>query len=76
LGRLARAPAPKGVRWLAITASSDRIVRGRRNLPAHAQLETTEVHGVGHLGLLQNPQVINQVVSAIMAGPALDRAIA
>jgi triacylglycerol lipase len=76
MARLARAQAPKGVRWLAITAGSDRIVGGHRSLPAHAEVETAEVHGVGHLGLLQNPQVISQVVSAIVAGPVLDRAIA
>jgi len=76
LARLARAQAPQEVRWLAITAGSDRIVRGRRSLPAHAEVDTAEVHGVGHLGLLQNPQIIGQVVSAIVAGPALDRAIA
>ena len=70
LGRLARAHAPREVRWLAITAGSDRVVRGHRSLPTHAEVETAEVRGVGHLGLLQNPQVISQVVSAIIAGPA------
>jgi triacylglycerol lipase len=76
LGRLARAHVPSEVRWLAITAGSDRIVRGHRSLPAHAEVETVEVHGAGHVGVLQNAQVISQVASAIIAGPVLDRAIA
>jgi triacylglycerol lipase len=80
LGRLARSHAPGDVRWLAVTGGADMIVPGRRALPAHAEFETVEVHGVGHLGLLQNPQVISQVISqvtdAVVGGPVTDLAAA
>ena len=77
LRRLARVPSSHGVRWLAITASHDRVVPGPRSLPIHAEVETVAVEGVGHVGLRLNPQVIDQVVRAIVAGRAADeRAVA
>ncbi len=76
LGRLARAHAPGDIRWLAITAGVDMIVPRGRSHPAHREVETVEVHGAGHMGLLQNPQAIRQVVRAICAGSVRQQAVA
>jgi triacylglycerol lipase len=76
LRRLAHAPLPEGVRWLAITAGLDKVVPGPRSRPSHADVETVAVDGVGHVGLRLNPEVISQVVRALAAGPADERAIA
>ena len=77
LRRLARVPRSHGVRWLAITASHDRIVPGPRSLPINAEVDTVAVDGVGHMGLRLYPQVIDQVLRAIVAGgPPDERAIA
>ncbi|MCW2767478.1 MAG: PGAP1-like protein [Nocardioides sp.] len=74
LRRLALAPAPAGVRWLAFTATLDLIVPGRRSVPAQGYVQTVAVEGVGHIGLLLNPQVVNGIVAALPApeqAPAL-----
>ena len=77
LRRLARVPSSHGVRWLAITASHDRVVPGPRSRPIHAEVDTMAVEGVGHVGLRLNPRVIDQVVRAIVVGRAADeRAVA
>ena len=77
LRRLARVPSSHGVRWLAITASHDRVVPGPRSRPIHAEVDTVAVEGVGHVGLRLNPRVIDQVVRAIVVGRAADeRAVA
>jgi triacylglycerol lipase len=65
LRRLASAPAPDGVRWLAFTATLDMIVPGLRAVPVHAQAETITVGGAGHLGMLLNRQVVEHIVDAL-----------
>jgi triacylglycerol lipase len=65
LRRLASAPAPDGVRWLAFKATLDMIVPGLRSVPAHAQVETITVGGVGHLGMLLSRQVVGRIVAAL-----------
>jgi triacylglycerol lipase len=65
LQRLASAPVPDGVRWLAVTAALDIIVPGLRSVPSHAQVETITVDGVGHLGLLLSSRVIGCVTAAL-----------
>ena len=67
LRRLASAPVPDGVRWLAVTAALDIIVPGMRSVPAHAQVETITVNGVGHLGMLLSRQVIGCITAALSA---------
>ena len=67
LRRLASAPAPDGVRWLAFTATLDMIVPGLRSVPTHAQVETIRVRGVGHLGMLLSRQVVGRIVAALPA---------
>jgi triacylglycerol lipase len=65
LQRLASAPLPDGVRWLAVTAALDIIVPGMRAVPTHAQVETITVNGVGHLGMLLSRQVIGCITAAL-----------
>jgi triacylglycerol lipase len=65
LRRLASAPVPDGVRWLAFTATLDMIVPGLRSVPTHAQVETVTVGGVGHLGMLLSRQVVGRIVAAL-----------
>ena len=67
LRRLASAPAPDGVRWLAFTATLDMIVPGLRSVPSHAQVENIRVRGVGHLGVLLSRQVVGSIVDALPA---------
>lgn len=67
LRRLASAPIPDGVRWLAFSAKLDVIVPGLRSVPAHAQVETITVNGVGHLGMLLSAQVIGDIAAALPA---------
>jgi triacylglycerol lipase len=67
LQRLASAPVPDGVRWLAVTAALDIIVPGLRSVPTHAEVETITFGDVGHLGLLVSSQVIGYVAAALSA---------
>jgi pimeloyl-ACP methyl ester carboxylesterase len=67
LRRLASAPVPEGVRWLAITATLDVVVPGVRSVPAHADVETMKFDGVGHLGMLLSPRVVRRIVEALPA---------
>jgi hypothetical protein len=67
LRRLASEPVPEGVRWLAITATLDVIVPGVRSVPAHADVETMKIDGVGHLGMLLSPWVVGSIVAALAA---------
>lgn len=73
LRRLALAPVPDGVRWLAITGTSDMVVPGRRSVPAQATVQTLAVEGIGHIGLLQDPQVVSGIVDAL---PTHEQAVA
>jgi triacylglycerol lipase len=65
LCRLASTPVPDGVRWMAFTASLDMVVPGLRSMPAHAQVETVTVRGVGHLGMLLSREVISRIAAAL-----------
>ena len=67
LRRLACAPVPDGVRWLAFTAALDMIVPGLRSVPAHTQAETVTVGGVGHNGMLLSREVVGRIVDALPA---------
>jgi triacylglycerol lipase len=67
LQRLASAPMPDGVRWLAVTASLDIIVPGLRSVPSHAKAETIRVNGVGHLGMMRSSEVIECITAALSA---------
>jgi len=67
LQRLAAAPVPDGVRWLAVTAALDIIVPGLRSVPTHAEVETIRFGDVGHLGLLASRQVIGYIAAALSA---------
>ena len=67
LRRLASAPIPVGVRWLAVTAALDIIVPGPRSVPAHPDVETITVDGIGHLGMLISRRVVGYIVAALPA---------
>jgi triacylglycerol lipase len=67
LRRLAVAPAPEGVRWLAITATLDIIVPGRRAVPPQPGAQIVSIDDVGHLGLLLSTQVVSRIVAALPA---------
>jgi len=67
LRRLASAPVPDGVRWLAVTAALDIIVPGPRSVPTHADVETITVDGIGHLGMLISQRVVGHIVAALPA---------
>jgi hypothetical protein len=67
LRRIAFAPVPDGVLWLAFTATLDMIVPGLRSVPAHTRVETVTAGGVGHLGMLVSRQVVGHVVAALPA---------
>lgn len=67
LRRLAAAPTPDGVRWLAFTATLDMIVPGLRSVPSNARVETITVDGVGHLGMLVSRRVVDHIIDALGA---------
>jgi hypothetical protein len=52
------------VGWLAITATLDMVVPGARSVPAHAEVETVTIGGVGHLEMLLSPRVAGSIVAA------------
>jgi triacylglycerol lipase len=72
LRRLACAPAPEGVRWLAFTAALDFIVPGVRSVPAHGQAERITVGGAGHLGILLSRHVVERIAEALPACGIVD----
>jgi triacylglycerol lipase len=67
LRRLASAPVPVGVRWLAVTAALDIIVPSPRSVPAHADVETITFDGIGHLGMLISRRVVGYIIAALPA---------
>jgi triacylglycerol lipase len=67
LRRLASAPVPDGVRWLAVTAALDIIVPGPRSVPTQPDVETITVDGIGHLGMLISRRVVDYIVAALPA---------
>jgi pimeloyl-ACP methyl ester carboxylesterase len=64
LRRLAVAPAPEGVRWLAFASSLDAIVPADRAIPANRQAARIMVDRAGHCGMLLDPEVIARIVGA------------
>jgi triacylglycerol lipase len=67
LRRIAGAPLPAGVRWLAFTAAFDMIVPGPRSVPPHPEVEIVTVGDVGHLGILLSRQVVGHIAVALAA---------
>jgi pimeloyl-ACP methyl ester carboxylesterase len=64
LRRLAAAPAPAGVRWLAFASTVDPIVPARRAVPANRQATRVMIDAAGHSGMLLDPEVIARIVAA------------
>jgi triacylglycerol lipase len=65
LQRLAAAPPPAGVRWLAFGSTLDPIVPADRAVPANPLVERVTIDAAGHSGMLLAPDVIARVVAAI-----------
>jgi pimeloyl-ACP methyl ester carboxylesterase len=65
LRRLAAAPVPHGVHWVAITSTLDAVVPGGRALPSQADVETVTVDDVGHVGLLMSREVVTRIVDVL-----------
>jgi triacylglycerol lipase len=64
LRRLAAAPAPVGVRWLAFASTLDAIVPTHRAVPANRQATRVMIDSDGHSGMLLDPDVIARIVAA------------
>jgi pimeloyl-ACP methyl ester carboxylesterase len=64
LRRLAAAPAPAGVRWLAFASTLDAIVPPHCAVPANRQTTRVIVDAAGHCGMLLDPEVIARIVAA------------
>jgi len=64
LRRLAAAPAPEGVRWLAFASTLDAIVPADRAVPANRQAARVLIDAAGHCGMLLDPEVIARIVAA------------
>jgi pimeloyl-ACP methyl ester carboxylesterase len=64
LRRLAAAPAPEGVRWLAFASTLDPIVPAHRAVPANRQATRVVIDAAGHCGMLLDPEVIARIVAA------------
>jgi pimeloyl-ACP methyl ester carboxylesterase len=64
LRRLAHAPAPAGVRWLAFTSTLDAVVPAECAIPANRQAARVMVDQAGHCGMLLDPEVIARIVGA------------
>jgi triacylglycerol lipase len=74
LRRLAAAPPPEGVRWLAFRSTLDPIVRADRAVPADPDATLVRIDGTGHSGMLVDPDVIEQIVAATrVAGGTAER---
>jgi triacylglycerol lipase len=79
LCRLAAAPAPAGVRWLAFASTLDPIVPAHRAVPANRQAARVLIDAPGHCGILLDPEVIARIVTATglrEAAADLDAALA
>jgi pimeloyl-ACP methyl ester carboxylesterase len=64
LRRLAAAPAPAGVRWLAFASTLDAIVPAHRAVPANRHATRVMIEADGHSGMLLDPDVIARIVAA------------
>jgi triacylglycerol lipase len=69
LRRIAAAPPPAGVTWLAFAASTDQIVPPDRAVPVNRAARRVTIHGAGHSGMLLAPDVIAQIVAETKAVP-------
>jgi pimeloyl-ACP methyl ester carboxylesterase len=67
LRRLACAPVPDDIRWLAFTGAFDMVVPSIRAVPAHPRVETETIHGVGHLALLSSQHAVGRIADALPA---------
>jgi pimeloyl-ACP methyl ester carboxylesterase len=63
LRRLAAAPAPGRVRWLAFAATHDPIVPAHRAVPANRQATRVMIDAAGHSGMLLHPEVIARILA-------------
>jgi triacylglycerol lipase len=68
LRRLAAAPPPAGVRWLAFGSIVDPIVPADRAVPANQQVTRVTLDAAGHSGMLLHPDVIARILEAV-TGP-------
>jgi triacylglycerol lipase len=73
LRRIADAPLPPGVSWVAFVASRDMVAPGRRSTPPQAEMQTITIEDAGHVGLLTNANVINGIIATL---PTPERATA
>jgi triacylglycerol lipase len=73
LRRLATAPAPAGVRWLAFTATLDALVPAHRAVPENRRATRVMVDASGHSGMLVHPGVIARIVAETTLGGDTDR---
>jgi triacylglycerol lipase len=64
LRRLAAAPAPARVRWLAFAATHDPIVPAHCAVPANRQATRVTIDAAGHSGMLLHPEVIARILAA------------
>ena len=67
LRRLAAAPPPADVTWLAFASTSDQIVPPDRAVPVNRDARLVTVEGAGHSGMLLAPDVIAQIVTETRA---------
>jgi hypothetical protein len=47
------------------TATLDVVVPGLRSVPSHREVETIRFDGIGHLGMLLCPQVIDRIATEL-----------
>ena len=74
LRRLAAAPHPVDVTWLAFASTSDPLVSPHRAVPVNWDARLVTIEGAGHSGMLLAPDVIAQIVTETQArndGPRL-----
>jgi pimeloyl-ACP methyl ester carboxylesterase len=64
LRRLATAPAPAGVRWLAFASTVDAIVPAHRAVPANRQAMRVLIDADGHSGMMLDHDVIARIAAA------------
>jgi triacylglycerol lipase len=64
LRRLAAAPAPARIRWLAMAATHDPIVPAHRAVPPNRQATRVMIDAAGHSGMLLHPEVVARIVAA------------
>ena len=67
LRRLAAAPPPADVTWLAFASTSDQIVPPDRAVPVNRDARLVTIEGAGHSGMLLAPDVIAQIVAETRA---------